>query len=170
METTLSDFQIVPTGTTCSKGQSLEPGNKCTVELTFQPGGLGTRGGQLVMTDNAHNNPQQVTLKGIGVAGNLKVTPRALSFGKVIVGTPQASKPVTLRNNSGVQFRIGAISSTDPEFVASGCQNQPLDSGATCSFTVTFTPASAARHHGRLEIDDNADHSPQKVRLTGIGK
>ncbi len=171
METTLPDFQIVPTGTTCNEGQSLEPGSKCTVELTFQPGRLGAREGQLIMTDNAHDNPQQVILKGVGVAGKLKVAPLALSFGTVAVSTPQVSKPVTLSNNSGVQFQVGAISSTDPEFVASGdCQNQPLDSGAACSFTVTFTPTTAGRHHGQLEINDNADHSPQKVHLRGVGR
>lgn len=102
--------------------------------------------------------------------GVLEWAPKKLAFGKQASGTPSNPLTVTLTNNSGVPFQIGAITSTDPEFVPDGsCANTTLDSGTNCPFTVTFTPSSKGAKSGKLEINDDAAGSPQKVTMSGKG-
>jgi hypothetical protein len=45
-----------------------------------------------------------------------------------------------------------------------------LATGAFCTISVTFTPNAAMKQTGTLTITDNANHSPQSVSLSGIGK
>jgi len=60
--TTTGDF-----GQTNPCPSSLNPGQKCTVEVTFTPTAVGTRTGTLSVTDNSPNSlPQQVKLTGTG--------------------------------------------------------------------------------------------------------
>jgi hypothetical protein len=155
----------------CMADQTLGPGSKCEIAITFTPTGLGVLPGTLTVTDNAHNSPQLVTLTGAGVHGALAIAPRTLAFGNEPNGKPSTSKPVTLTNSSGVPLAIMSISSTDPEFVpnTSSCANQTLANGASCLIGVIFTPASKGAKHGTLEINDDATGSPQKVTMTGRG-
>ncbi len=160
-----------PATNPCLVHQSLAPGGKCEIAITFTPTGLGSRPGTLTVTDNAHNNPQMATLAGIGIPGVLTVAPKTLSFSNQPNGTSGSSKSVTLTNNSGVPLAIMNITSTDPEFApdTSRCANQTLANGASCSIEVVFTPSSKGTKHGTLEINDDAAGSPQKVTMTGKG-
>jgi hypothetical protein len=163
-----ANYKVDNTNTDC--GSVLAPGSKCKIALTFTPTGFGPFPGTLTVTSNAHNSPKLVTLHGKGKHGVLKVMPRRrLGFGKSPVGTP-VIKSVTLTNTNGVPLEIGAITSTDPQFVPdSTCANQTLPDGASCPFNVTFTPAAKGLKHGKLLIDDDAAGSPQKVRMNGKG-
>lgn len=60
--TTSGDF-----GQTNNCPASLNPGQKCTIEVTFTPTAQGTRTGTLSVTDNSPNGlPQRVSLTGTG--------------------------------------------------------------------------------------------------------
>jgi hypothetical protein len=48
-------------------GASLAAGGSCTIAILFTPSAIGTRGTSLVITDNASNSPQSVSLSGAGV-------------------------------------------------------------------------------------------------------
>jgi len=154
--------------TTC--GSVLAAGGTCAIELTFTPTGVGSEPGTLTLTDNAANSPQTVTLHGRGRQGILGVAPGTLKFGKVKVHVLSAAESVTLTNNSGVPFAIGAIASSDPEFEPDGsCAGTTLANGSTCAFKVSFTPASKGAKSGTLSITDNAAGSPQHVQIIGRG-
>lgn len=56
------DFPAV--SSTC--GLSLAAGRSCSIGVTFQPTAKSTRRGTLVITDNAKNSPQTVSLTGTG--------------------------------------------------------------------------------------------------------
>ncbi len=56
------DFTV--SSTTC--GTSLGASGKCTISVKFTPTQIGTRTGQLSVTDSAANSPQTSTLKGAG--------------------------------------------------------------------------------------------------------
>jgi Cep192 domain 4/Purple acid Phosphatase, N-terminal domain/Calcineurin-like phosphoesterase len=47
-------------------GSSRNPGQSCTIRVTFSPTASGTRTGSLTVTDNASNSPQSVSLSGTG--------------------------------------------------------------------------------------------------------
>ena len=70
------DFTIMPSSTCVRGSGSLPPGTDCTVAVTFTPLGTGQRDGEIVISDNAEDSPQRVTLSGTGEApGNGPVLP-----------------------------------------------------------------------------------------------
>jgi hypothetical protein len=61
-----SDFTLYPAKTTCAPGMVLNPGQKCTISLLFDPTVTGEQSGTLTIQDNASNNQQVIKLKGTG--------------------------------------------------------------------------------------------------------
>lgn len=60
------DFKIV-SASTCKEGQdSLAPGSSCTVVVTFNPLGVGTREGRINFIDDAAGSPRTIMLIGFG--------------------------------------------------------------------------------------------------------
>jgi hypothetical protein len=59
---TTGDFAV--SATTCTA--SLAAKGKCTISVTFTPTAIGTRTGQLSVSDSANNSPQTSNLKGTG--------------------------------------------------------------------------------------------------------
>ncbi|MFY9842008.1 MAG: choice-of-anchor D domain-containing protein [Terriglobales bacterium] len=57
-------FKATKTVTPC--GSTLAAGSSCVIKVTFTPTVTGTRTGDLTITDNAPNSPQQVPLTGKG--------------------------------------------------------------------------------------------------------
>ncbi|MGC2300348.1 MAG: choice-of-anchor D domain-containing protein [Acidobacteriaceae bacterium] len=47
-------------------GTTLQPKKTCTISVTFKPAAKGMRTGKLVITDNAQNSPQSISLTGTG--------------------------------------------------------------------------------------------------------
>jgi sugar lactone lactonase YvrE len=45
---------------------SLQPNTGCTISVTFKPTAKGSRSGSVVITDNAQNSPQSISLSGTG--------------------------------------------------------------------------------------------------------
>ncbi|HEY1242645.1 MAG TPA: choice-of-anchor D domain-containing protein [Bryobacteraceae bacterium] len=62
-DTVSGDFALAGLG---SCGPSLAPGANCTISIHFTPTAVGKRAGTLTIADNAPNNPQTVSLTGIG--------------------------------------------------------------------------------------------------------
>ena len=66
----ISDYSI---SSNCPIGpNTLSAGASCTVAVTFSPKSAGTKNATLRFRDNAENNPQNVTLTGVGVAATLQ--------------------------------------------------------------------------------------------------
>jgi hypothetical protein len=47
-------------------GATIRPKSKCSLNVTFKPTALGSRGGTLTIRSNASNSPSSVGLNGIG--------------------------------------------------------------------------------------------------------
>jgi hypothetical protein len=63
--TTSGDFARASAGK-MDCGSTLAAGKSCKVKVTFTPTKTGTRTGNLTLTDNAPNSPQNVPLTGTG--------------------------------------------------------------------------------------------------------
>ncbi len=59
----LDDFVV---STSACVDPLIQSGDECDIEVRFSPKGEGPRSAQLVITDNARNSPQRVTLNGVG--------------------------------------------------------------------------------------------------------
>jgi hypothetical protein len=60
------DFSIE--GGSCGQGQTLDPGESCTVKVVFAPLRTGSRSATLVVLTSASSTPKEVALKGTGTA------------------------------------------------------------------------------------------------------
>jgi len=59
-----TDFTLTTATTPCLS--TLSPGNSCNIGVTFKPLSTGSHTATLVITDNAQNSPQTVSLSGTG--------------------------------------------------------------------------------------------------------
>ncbi len=152
-------------------GSSLAAGASCTISVTFTPAATGTRSASLSVTDSGAGSPQKVVLSGVGTTA--KLSPLAVAFGSVTVGTKTAAKTVTLTNQGTTSMSVTSIAITGMnagDFGQTHTCGSSLAAGASCTISVTFTPAAAGLRLAALGVTDNAVGSPQKVTLSGTGK
>ena len=167
--TNLADYAI--TANTCPLSPAtLAAKASCKITLVFTPSVLGSDNGTLTITDNANNSPT-VSLTGTGVA-TVSVAPSSLTFGGQALGTTSSSQVVTLVNNQSKKLTITSITSSLADFgFTSTCPLSPamLAAGASCSVSVSFSPAATGTRTGTLSFVDNVSGSPQTVALSGTG-
>ena len=143
----------------------------CTVGINFTPSARGARSASLVLTNNAPNSPQSVSLTGTGTAPVASVFPTSLDFG-LQPNTVGTKKTVTISNNGNASLTTWTITTTGTnasQFVRSGTCST-IAAGATCTLTVTFTPTSSGAKSATLTITTNDPANPTLViPMSGTG-
>jgi hypothetical protein len=148
---------------------ALAAGASCSIDVIFTPATIGNRAARLNVTDDAANSPQTVLLQGTGTA--VQFTPPSLIFGSIAVGT-QKVLPATLTNQGAKTIAIGGIKITGPnasDFSETNTCGPSLTSGASCTITVTFTPAAQGLSSAQVSVSDNGGGTPQTLPLQGKG-
>jgi trimeric autotransporter adhesin len=161
--------------TTC--GSTLTAGSSCAISVTFTPHTVGSFPAILSVTDNASNSPQTIQLSGTGtyVMPQVTLLPATLSFGSVTEGTTSAAQAVTLKNIGTSPFTItstgfgGAGASDFALNTSAGTCGTTLAAGASCVYSITFTPAAATNYSGTFQVSDYPDGENANVSLTGTG-
>src|SRR5258705_2498575 len=154
---------------------SLAPGAQCNINVSFSPTDFGTRTASLTISDDALNAPQTVGLTGSGTsASTTKATlsPNKILFGNQQIGSTSAAQTTTLQNtgHSTLVITNTAIAGPNPgDFAQTNNCGTSVATGASCTFTVTFTPTASGNRSATLNIFDNAGGSPQHVSLAGTG-
>jgi hypothetical protein len=170
---TLNIGSITPSGdfaissTTC--GSTLAQGASCLIHVTFTPTQVGARTGDITITDNAGNSPQQVPLTGTGEVA-VTLTPASAKFPKTAVGTTSAAKAFKLSNKQTVELTGISISTTGEFSVSSTTCSSSLAANASCTISVVFQPTQTGTLTGTLQVSDNVAGSPQTSSLSGTGK
>jgi len=156
------DFvRSTPAGSTCGNGVAVAAGASCTFTVTFTPGALGLRGTAVlnVFITGQVTPLVSESLSGTGVAPSGSLAPGAAGsydFGnqQVAVGLPvvftftnSGTSSVQLRTNANGGFTtIGGTNAGN--FVRSTPAGSTcgtgvtVTAGASCTFTVTFTPSA----------------------------
>ena len=180
---TVALTSIAVTGTNASSfsqtntcGASLAAAASCTVTVTFDPIVAGNLSAAITITDSSSGNPPVVTLTGIGVAPTpiASLKPSSLTFPSTGVGVASTAQLVTLANTGTAPLIVTAITigGTNASSFALTPANTCVGSiapSATCTISVTFTPAALGTLTGTISVTDNAAGSPQTVSLTGTG-
>jgi hypothetical protein len=151
-------------------GTSLAVNASCTINVMFKPQAINTRTASLTITDNAAGSPQNVPMTGVGT--QVKLSPTAVSFGSVTVGT-SLTKNVTLTNVGTTTVSISsiAISGTNAsDFTQNNTCGSSVAGNRSCTISVTFTPTAKGKRTGTLSVNDDGGGSPQTAALTGAGK
>jgi metallophosphoesterase (TIGR03768 family) len=168
-----------PSGSSCSAAYL--PGAAVTLVATAAPGaafaGWTPCAGQSTCTITMNGN-ETVTAKFTS-APTLTVSPGYKDFGNVAIGQ-SATALFTVRNTAAkgvASLAIGTISitgSTPSSFgLVAGrddCSGRTVLSGDTCSFQVSFAPASALTKLATVTIPSTDPGGPEVVQLTGVGR
>ncbi len=148
-------------------------GGNCTIQITFTPTTTGTRTDQISITDNAAGSPHVITVTGTGVltGGQLSLSPTSLTFPPEPVGTTSPAQQARLTNTGTTAVTVTAISISGDFAQTNTCGTLPavLNVGASCTISVTFTPAGSGNLSGSVTVTDDAANTPQALSLTGTG-
>jgi hypothetical protein len=153
-------------------GSSVAAGSNCTISVTFKPAASGSRTASVSITDNASGSPQTVSLSGTGMAPEDGLSPTSLAFGNVSIGTTSTAQTATLSNSGNAAMSITSLALTGSnasDFAQTNTCGSSVAAGASCTISVTFTPAASGSRTASVSITDNAPGSPQSVSLTGAG-
>ena len=168
-----SQFSIASDG--CN-GQSLATGQSCVVKLSFSPSARGEQSASLSIPSNAPASPDQVALKGDGLApGAPAVTPTSEAFGAEMLGQRSAPRTVTVTNTGDQVLTIGQASIAGANLnqfsiiaAHDTCSTQKLPAGASCTIQIQFAPYVAGSLAATLGIP-NSSGSAMTVSLSGTG-
>lgn len=108
------------------------------------------------------------TAAGVPIAS---LNPSPLNFGTVALSTSKVLIS-TLTNTGGAALTISgkSISGTNSgDYSETDNCGPTVAVGASCAFTVTFTPKAAGTRTANVTITDNATGSPHQLPLTGVG-
>jgi YVTN family beta-propeller protein len=148
---------------------SLAPGASCTIKVTFRPLSICPKTGTLTITDDAANSPQVVPLSGVGTVVTLSAT--SLDFGNQTVGTTSSPQMFTLANHSSVLdvpiYNVLVKGGNFLAFAQTNTCGTSVAPGASCTFSVTFTPHDKGPKTSTLYIWNGGGETPQRVTLTG---
>jgi len=102
-------------------------------------------------------------------SGRVTLLPSTLDFGMVKVGQSSHASMVTLSNGTGKKLTINRTAiGGDFKILLSTCSST-LKAGQSCNYWLIFHPQSAGTKNELFRLFDNAPHSPQKVKLHGVG-
>ncbi len=153
-------------------GASLASGSSCSITITFTPLANGNGSASLSVTDSAPGSPQTVSLSGTGVVPLVKLVPGTLLFGDVPLGSSSSPMTVTLTNTGTGVLSIASVSilgANPGDFSQTNTCGIMVNPGATCTFSVLFTPSAKGTRSANISLADNATNSPQTVSLMGTG-
>ena len=170
---TISEITISGTGFGLSgitAPVTLTAGQSASFSITFAPQSAASASGSITLTSNASNSTVAISLSGTGVtAGTLGATPASLGFGNVTVGSNQ-SLSASITNTGGSSVTVSQIAATGTGFSLSGIAAPfTLAAGQSASFSVAFSPQSAASASGSVNVTSNASNSSLSIPLSGTG-
>jgi hypothetical protein len=170
-----------PTGTaggTCAA--ALSAGSTCTINVVFSPNTVVASIGTATISASVTVTGSPVSLTGTGTAvtRTATVSPSPLAFGVWPTGVASTAKTLTVTNTgnsplAGGAFTLGGGTPqpfTHPTGTAGGTCGAALAVGASCTYNVVFTPASAVAYSRTLTVAyTGATVTGSPVSLTGTG-
>jgi hypothetical protein len=153
------------------EGGTVQPGQSCTVQVSFTPSASGTRTGVLTIYSNVAGGELTVALSGTGApAGAVNASPSSINFNGtgngVMVGQVSAHFSVTVSNSSS-----SAVSFSDtisgPFSIATNACGSSVPAVGSCNLSLIFSPTQSGAATGTLTI--NYAGGTQAVALSGTG-
>ena len=164
-------------GATCTSisSMSIPPGGSCDVSvLVSTQVGAYTSGYNISIASNATNSSpvtgnSNATLPVTATVTGIALSPTAVNFSNVGVGTTSAGQAITVTNNTGSTVSSGfpaVLSGTNAALygLSGSCQSiSSLANGSSCTLNVSFTPADTAATSATVAVGGKS------VALTGTG-
>jgi hypothetical protein len=165
------DFAV--TGGTCAG--TLAALSSCTYAVTFTPSTETAESGTLSIgvAEDPNGGPPAVALSGTGMVP-VRVVPASIAFGTIASGHSSPNRTVTVINDGGAAVSLSeSVGGANPgDFAVTGgtCGATLAGSGASCTYTMKFTPSIGGPESATLAVTAAVDAaSPHNVSLTGTG-
>jgi len=164
-----SAFSIVRQ--TCS-GRAIAPGEACTIEVSFQVGGLGLSASTLAIGQEA--GTLQVELTGMGVAPRLAVESEQLEFGSVLVGEETSRQRIVVTNEGTASANLVGVVIEGQDAAAfskrgDGCSKKILRQGDRCALEIEFRPRREGGHRAEVVFGAEELRDVERTMLMGSG-
>jgi hypothetical protein len=147
---------------------SIAGGATCIISVTFNPKIAGALSAAVTFSDNAPSKVQKVPLIGVGVLPAVTISLTSLDFPRQVIDTTSGAKTVTLTNSGLGILNISSVVATGP-FAETNTCGSTVNSGDSCTISVTFLPTTIGALTGAVTVTDNAASKTQALALTGIG-
>ena len=152
---------------------SLGAGQSTTFSVWFTGTASGNVNGTLSVQGSAGTTPVVANLSGTittSTAAQISVTPMALDFGSVTVGS-KGTANFSIANTGASDLTVSMITLSGTEFAISGIATpKTISSGQTVPVTVTFAPTAAGAVPGSIVLTSNDPVNPTAtVSLAGTG-
>jgi HYDIN/CFA65/VesB family protein len=147
----------------------LAAGQSSTVTVGFDPTVAGPANGSVSVSLSGSTSATIESLAGTGLAsGQLAVSPSAMDFGSVVLGSSQTQTGSLTAGSSSIT--VSSASWNGSGYSLSGV-TFPLSvpAGQSIPFTVTFAPQAAGSSPGNISFVSNASNSPGTETLSGSG-
>jgi hypothetical protein len=167
-----ADFSYDTHGSNCSA--PIAPQSACQQDVFFTPQAAGPRSAALLLTTNGLDSPEQVELAGSAVLpANLTASAPSLTFSVPSPGVLAKPQSLTFTNTGGTPlvFQSLPFVSSGREFrLPSSTCGASLQSGATCSVTLTFAPTGSGSFSGSVYASWRQNVGPNSltIPLTGV--
>ena len=163
-----------PNGVGTSGTASGSGGGSVETIVTYDADGAGPGAGQLAVGGN-FSATGGVPNWGVGLYGpiDFTITPNAIDFGSVLIGTTSLAQSVTLANSGATDIHVAAIGGVASPFALAGgtCGTAPFTvaAGANCTLAFTYAPTSTAGDLATIAVSSDASTSPDAITLSGTG-
>jgi hypothetical protein len=168
--------EFTATGTGCAM---LVPGQTCTVAVVFSPKTTGPKTGAVEVTSLSNGQKLNIALTGSssGGPGPASLSPSALDFGSVIVGTLSPAKRVTLTKQGSIgegcspdarepRFTV-TLPSGDFVITSDTCSTGDVPVGGTCTVDIALRPTTLGAKSATLVVGYSGVQ--KHVALIGTG-
>jgi M6 family metalloprotease-like protein len=181
-------FNLSASGTSVSNSQCtissngsgiVTSGNRLqvTLQMTFATSFVGSHGITAGLADGQGNyTPLPVATWMVPLTGSgapaVSLSPTNLAFGNRAVGDPSLPLTVAVTNSGTALLNIASIAISGvnaTDFSQTSNCSSTLAVSASCTVSITFTPAATGSRSAALVITDNAPGAPQSAPLTGSG-
>ncbi len=155
------DFSV--TANNCS---TVPAAGSCQITVVFKPTAVGPRTGTLTVGSGGTTLTSALT--GTGIA-DLAVNVTSLTFGNVDVGA-SVTQTVAVTNTAPGAVPLPPLAATGDFRVSATTCGATLAAGATCTFSVTFTPTTIGPRTGTLTpTSTTAAYATSSTALSGNG-
>jgi hypothetical protein len=140
----------------------------CQIGVTFAPTVTGNAGGTITLQDVVTKSVSSIFVFGTGGVPAVSLSPSTLSFSTRNTGSTSIAQVVTLTNSGNAPLNISMISiggTNAADFVQTNTCSSPIDVGAGCTLSISFTPSDVGTLSGAVQILSNAP--PATIELTG---
>lgn len=154
----------------------LEPGDDCTLSVSFNPTQPGSLEGSLTVTSNTTDSPQSVHLTGTGIipgTPNASQSTNEINFGEQIIYTDSEEQVVSITNTGTANLTMGDSllvgDDTHSFHLIDHCRELIVPIDQSCTLDLIFTPVAAGTFSITLDVVDDSSTSPQKIFVRGVG-